>query len=169
MAGNNQQLIFNINGDATGLQRSLANAGNSIHRFSTEAGGSLGALGNMFGSVTQGVSGLSGGLLAVAGIAGGAAAGLGLMVGQASDYVKVLNEASISSGMTVEQLQKLKGAFAGLNIEYDKFSDFNKDALDHMGDFFREGKGGFGDDLKAWGVNLQGFTKYVNQSDGGIK
>lgn len=91
------------------------------------------------------------------------------MVGQASDYVKVLNEASISSGMTVEQLQKLKGAFAGLNIEYDKFSDFNKDALDHMGDFFREGKGGFGDDLKAWGVNLQGFTKYVNQSDGGIK
>lgn len=169
MAGNNQQLIFNINGDATGLTRALGTAGNSLHRFSTEAGGSLGALGNMFGSVTQGVSGLSGGLLAVAGIAGGAAAGLGLMVGQASDYVKVLNEASISSGMTVEQLQKLKGAFAGLNIEYDKFSDFNKDALDHMGDFFREGKGGFGDDLKAWGVNLQGFTKYVNQSDGGIK
>jgi len=169
MAGNNQQLVFNINGDATGLQRALGTAGNSLNAFSREAGGSLASLSGGFGDITGKLAGMNTGLLAVG-------AGFGALtpitisqVNAASDYVKVLNDASYTSGMTVEQLQKLQGAFGSLNIEYDKFSDFNKDALDHMGDFFREGKGGFGDDLKAWGVNLQGFTKYMNDADGGIK
>lgn len=169
MAQNNQQLVFNINGNATGLQRALATAGNSLNSFSTQAGGSLAGLAGNFGSLTGKIGGMNTGVLALAGGFGALTAVVASQVNAASDYVKVLNDASYSSGMTVEQLQKLQGAFGSLNIEYDKFSDFNKDALDHMGDFFREGKGGFGDDLKAWGVNLQGFTKYMNDADGGIK
>lgn len=169
MAQNNQQLVFNINGNATGLQRALASAGNSLNSFSTQAGGSLSSLSGQFVGLTGHIGGMNTGVLALAGGFGALTAVVASQVNAASDYVKVLNDASYSSGMTVEQLQKLQGAFAGLNIEYDKFSDFNKDALDHMGDFFREGKGGFGDDLKAWGVNLQGFTKYMNDADGGIK
>ncbi len=169
MAQNNQQLVFNINGNATGLQRALASAGNSLNSFSTQAGGSLSSLSGQFIGLTGHIGGMNTGVLALAGGFGALTAVVASQVNAASDYVKVLNDASYSSGMTVEQLQKLKGAFGSLNIEYDKFSDFNKDALDHMGDFFREGKGGFGDDLKAWGVNLQGFTKYMNDADGGIK
>ncbi|UYM56779.1 hypothetical protein [Leclercia adecarboxylata] len=169
MAQNNQQLVFNINGNATGLQRALATAGNSLNSFSTQAGGSLAGLAGNFGSLTGQIGTMNTGVLALAGGFGALTAVVASQVNTASDYVKVLNDASYSSGITVEQLQKLQGAFAGLNIEYDKFSDFNKDALDHMGDFFREGKGGFGDDLKSWGVNLQGFTKYMNDADGGIK
>ncbi|WP_313287418.1 hypothetical protein [Leclercia sp.] len=169
MAGNNQQLVFNINGDATGLQRALGTAGNSLNAFSREAGGSLASLSGGFGDITGKLAGMNTGLLAVGAGFGALTAITISQVNAASDYVKVLNDASYTSGMTVEQLQKLQGAFGSLNIEYDKFSDFNKDALDHMGDFFREGKGGFGDDLKAWGVNLQGFTKYMNDADGGIK
>lgn len=169
MAGNNQQLVFNINGDATGLQRALGTAGNSLNAFSREAGGSLASLSGGFGDITGKLAGMNTGLLAVGAGFGALTAITISQVNAASDYIKVLNDASYSSGMTVEQLQKLQGAFGSLNIEYDKFSDFNKDALDHMGDFFREGKGGFGDDLRAWQINLQSFTKYMNDADGGIK
>jgi len=169
MAQNNQQLVFNINGNATGLQRALASAGNSLNSFSTQAGGSLSSLSGQFVGLTGHIGGMNTGVLALAGGFGALTAVIASQVNAASDYVKVLNDAANSSGMTVEQLQKLKGAFGSLNIEYDTFAQYNIDSKDHMGDFFREGKGGFGDDLKAWGVNLQGFTKYMNDADGGIK
>jgi hypothetical protein len=169
MAQNNQQLVFNINGNATGLQRALASAGNSLNSFSTQAGGSLSSLSGQFVGLTGHIGGMNTGVLALAGGFGALTAVIASQVNAASDYVKVLNDAANSSGMTVEQLQKLKGAFGSLNIEYDTFAQYNIDSKDHMGDFFREGKGGFGDDLKAWGINLQGFTKYMNDADGGIK
>ncbi len=169
MAQNNQQLVFNINGNATGLQRALASAGNSLNSFSTQAGGSLSSLSGQFVGLTGHIGGMNTGVLALAGGFGALTAVIASQVNAASDYVKVLNDAANSSGMTVEQLQKLKGAFGSLNIEYDTFAQYNINSKDHMGDFFREGKGGFGDDLKAWGINLQGFTKYMNDADGGIK
>ena len=168
MAQNNQQLVFNINGNATGLQRALATAGNSLNSFSTQAGGSLGSLANGFAGLHGSIGGMNTGVLALAGGFGAITAAIGMSVAGATDYVKVLNNASIASGMTVEQLQKMQGAFSGVGATVEELADINASAKDIFGDAAREG-GAFFDDLRAWNIDVQQYGKYMNQADGGLK
>ncbi|MFS7195483.1 hypothetical protein AB6866_04790 [Rahnella inusitata] len=165
---NNNRIRFDIDGDASGLRRALAQGGNSISDFAGESGELLGGLSGQFGDLTSRIGGLGTGMAGVAGGLGLLAGGVTALVLSSNEYVKTLNEISRSSGLTVTELQQLQTVFQGLGLDVEKFADINKDALDHLGDGFRDGSG-VAQDLKAYGVNLQDLNKYLNQTDGGIK
>ncbi|NIG74193.1 hypothetical protein F3J34_11355 [Klebsiella sp. Ap-873] len=162
---NNNDIRIDIDGDVTGLQRALQSGERSIDEFGKRAGGDV-------GEVTEQVSKLAGGFAtAMTGVAAAAAIGVGgitALVNSSREYVREMNEISKSTGLSVTELQQLSSAFSGLGLQMDKIGDINKDVLDHLGDAFRDGSGPAGD-LKAYGVNLQMFNKYLNQTDGGIK
>lgn len=165
MANNNQQIQFSINGDVSGLQRALQSGQRSLDQFGNDAGGAI-------GDMTSRLSGMVGGLAnSFTGLAAATAIGIGglkAMVNSSREYVSEMNEISRSTGLSVVQLQQLSSAFAGLGLGIDKFGDFNKDALDKLGDAFRVG-GGIADDLKEYGLKLNEYNKYLNQADGGLK
>lgn len=94
-------------------------------------------------------------------------AGFIAAVNSSSEFVKGLNETSKASGVTIERLQQMQTVFRGTGVEVEKFGDINKDTLDHLGDAFRDGSGPAAD-LKAYGLNLQDFNKYLNKTNGGI-
>lgn len=104
-------------------------------------------------------------------IAGGLTA-LGVAVVNAindnAEYVRSLRQTADSTSSTIEFLQQMKMAFRDTGFEVDKFGDINKDVLDHLGDAFRDGSGP-ADDMKALGLNVKEYNKYINQADGGTK
>ena len=167
MAKNNQ-LIFNVDGDVTGLHKALADGTNSIHKFGTESGDLLGGLSGKVSDLTGRFGGLSTGLLGTAGAMGIVAGGIYSLVASSAEYVNQYNEVARTSSLTVEQLQKLEKQFKGLGFTVEKFGDLNRDVLDHLGDAFRDGSGP-AEDMKAYGINIKDFNKYLNQSDGGIR
>ncbi|UGO52982.1 putative tail tape measure protein [Serratia phage vB_SmaS_Niamh] len=104
-------------------------------------------------------------------LGGGLVLGAGLLYKMASasaDYVREMRQVSESTGVSIEMLQKMKSTFSSTGLEISKFGDINKDVLDHLGDAFRDGSGP-ADDMKAYGLNLKDFNKYLGQADGGIK
>lgn len=165
---NNNRIRVDIDGDESGLNRSLKSASESIEKFSDSSGELLGGLGDGFSSLTSKLGGLGGGLTGLAGGIGLVAGGVVAMVMASNDYVKSLNEISRSSGLTVTELQQLQTVFQGLGLDTEKYGDINRDVLDHLGDAFRDGSGP-AEDMKAYGLNLKDFNKYLNQADGGIK
>lgn len=165
---NNNRIRVDIDGDESGLNRSLKSASESIEKFSDSSGELLGGLGDGFSSITSKIGGLGGGLTGLAGGIGLVAGGVVAMVMASNDYVKSLNEISRSSGLTVTELQQLQTVFQGLGLDTEKYGDINRDVLDHLGDAFRDGSGP-AEDMKAYGLNLKDFNKYLNQADGGIK
>lgn len=167
MAKNNQ-LIFNVDGDVTGLRKALADGTNSIHKFGSESGDLLGGLSGKVSDLTGRFGGLSTGLIGTAGAMGIVAGGIYSLVSSTAEYVNKYNEVARTSSLTVEQLQKLEKQFSGLGFTVEKFGDLNRDVLDHLGDAFRDGSGP-AEDMKAYGINIQDFNKYLNQSDGGIR
>ncbi|MCH9404925.1 hypothetical protein WKH46_04810 [Pantoea agglomerans] len=167
MAKNNQ-LIFNVDGDVTGLRKALADGTNSIHKFGSESGDLLGNLSGKVSDLTGRFGGLSTGLIGTAGAMGIVAGGIYSLVSSTAEYVNKYNEVARTSSLTVEQLQKLEKQFSGLGFTVEKFGDLNRDVLDHLGDAFRDGSGP-AEDMKAYGINIQDFNKYLNQSDGGIR
>lgn len=165
---NNNRIRVDIDGDENGLNRSLKSASESIEKFSDSSGELLGGLGDGFSSLTSKLGGLGGGLTGLAGGIGLVTGGVVAMVMASNDYVKSLNEISRSSGLTVTELQQLQTVFQGLGLDTEKYGDINRDVLDHLGDAFRDGSGP-AEDMKAYGLNLKDFNKYLNQADGGIK
>lgn len=165
---NNNRIRVDIDGDESGLNRSLKSASESIEKFSDSSGDLLGGLGDGFSSITSKIGGLGGGLTGLAGGIGLVTGGVVAMVMASNDYVKSLNEISRSSGLTVTELQQLQTVFQGLGLDTEKYGDINRDVLDHLGDAFRDGSGP-AEDMKAYGLNLKDFNKYLNQADGGIK
>lgn len=109
-------------------------------------------------------------LIRIGALAGGSAAlayAVVSLVNGSNEYVKSLNEAATASNTTIERLQQMQSIFRSSGIEVEKFGDINKDVLDHLGDAFRDGSGP-AEDMKAYGLNLQDFNKYLNQANGGI-
>lgn len=104
-------------------------------------------------------------------IAGGVTA-LGVAVISAiasnADYVRSLRQTADASNSSIEFLQQMKQAFRDTGFEIDKFGDINKDVLDHLGDAFRDGSGP-ADDMKALGLNVKEYNKFINQADGGTR
>lgn len=97
-----------------------------------------------------------------------AATVVGGLVVQLNDQVRVLNQLSKQSGVSVSEIQKLGKAFRETGLDSEKLLDINQDVLDHLGDAFRNG-GGVGDDIKAMGLDVKDYTQYLNQADGGLK
>ncbi len=82
-------------------------------------------------------------------------------VNASSEYVNQLNETATASNATIERLQQMQQVFKSTGIEVEKFGDLNKDTLDHLGDAFRDGSGP-AEDMKAYGLNLKDYNKYLN-------
>lgn len=165
---NNNRIRFDIDGNASGLRRALAGAGNNISDFAGESGELLGGLSGQFGDLTSRIGGLGTGMAGVAGGLGLLAGGVTALVLSSNEYVKTLNEISRSSGISVTELQQLQTVFQGLGLDTEKFGDISRDVLDHLGDAFRDGSGPAAD-MKTYGLNLKDFNKYLNQADGGIR
>lgn len=89
-------------------------------------------------------------------------------ISSAADYVRELGQISKATNSTVGFLQQMRAEFISTGMEIDKFGDINKDVLDHLGDGFRDGSGP-ADDMKALGLNVKEYNKYLNQADGGTK
>lgn len=168
MAKNKQQMIFEIDGDVTGLRRALAQGANSIHSFGAESDDMFGGFTKQFTDLTERFGGFNTGIVGVAGALGLAAGGIYSLVSSSSDYVKTYNEVAKTTGVTVEQLQRLEKQFASTGLTVESFGTINQDTLDKLGDAFRAG-GGVSDDLKEYGLDIQQYNKYLNQMDGGIQ
>lgn len=161
----NDKIGVTFTGDASPLKRAASDATEAIDDFGKKAGGPIEGFTSSF------TGGLSKAGLALTGLGAGLAITGGAItsfINSSREYVSQLNEVSRSTGVSVTDLQKLSSAFGGLGLDVQKFGDINKDTLDHLGDAFRDGSGP-AEDLKAYGVNLQGLNKYLNQTDGGIK
>ncbi|TCQ89324.1 putative oligomerization/nucleic acid binding protein [Rahnella sp. JUb53] len=161
-----------ILGDNSRFNRSVSESMNQLDELSSHAGGFFdgisGGAGKAFGALNA-LSGMTPSMIALG--AAGAAAGIAFKaLSFATEYVNSMNQISTSTGVSIEMLQKLRSEFSSTGLEIDKFGDFNKDALDKIGDSVRGGgKGGIADDIKEWGLNFKDFTKYVGDSEGGIK
>ncbi|HDL8445342.1 TPA: hypothetical protein PXR41_002223, partial [Yersinia enterocolitica] len=62
MANNNQQLVFSITGNTSGLTQSLSNASSQLQTFGTQTGGVVGNVGKQFSRLAANASTLSTGL-----------------------------------------------------------------------------------------------------------
>ncbi|MDP8728364.1 hypothetical protein [Serratia marcescens] len=160
-----------ILGDDSKFNKSASDAMKKLDELSNHTGGffsgisggaqkAAGAL-NALSSMTPG--------LAALGVAGAAVGAAFMAMNRSIEYVGNLNKISTATGVSVEMLQQLQSEFKATGLEVEKFGDINKDALDHLGDSFRNGKGGIADDLKDWGISLKEFTKYAGDAQGGIK
>ncbi|EHO3779075.1 hypothetical protein KK713_004234 [Salmonella enterica] len=161
----NKKIKVEIDGDSTGLEKSLNTAEKKLDSFGKNIGGGLGGLsrdvGGAFGSMSMGLTGVATG----AGLAGTALGGLVLKL---NDAVRELNQISKQSGMSVETLQQLQRTFYSTGLSVDKFADINQDSLDKMGDAIANG-GTIADDLKSVGLDVNNYIKYMTQKDGGVK
>lgn len=164
MARNND-IRVDIDGDATGLQRALAQSLKSLDTFSRNTSGTLSSsadsIAGAFGRMSTGI----GGVISVAGLA---ATSVGALVLKANDMVRELNQLSKQSGLSVEQLQKLQKAFRETGFDAEKFGDINQDTLDKLADAYRNG-GGISDDIKSVGLDPKKYTKFLNDTQGGVK
>ncbi|MGR5944907.1 hypothetical protein [Enterobacter sp. C4G1] len=164
MARNND-IRVDIDGDATGLQRALAQSLKSLDTFSRNTSGTLSSsadsIAGAFGRMSTGI----GGVISVAGLG---ATSVGALVLKANDMVRELNQLSKQSGLSVEQLQKLQKAFRETGFDAEKFGDINQDTLDKLADAYRNG-GGISDDIKSVGLDPKKYTKFLNDTQGGVK
>ncbi|MEG3135665.1 hypothetical protein SC206_19080 [Rouxiella sp. T17] len=163
-----QSLIFSITGNTTGLTNALNQSGQALNQFGQQTGGVLGQLSSSFNELQHRFGTTGTGLVGLAAGAGIAVGGILELVNQSNEYAKQLNEVSKASGVSVEELQKLSKAFQGVGLDVEKFGDLNRDVLDHLGDSFRDGSGPLAD-MKANGLDIKEYNKYLNQTDGGIQ
>ncbi|MDQ6442869.1 hypothetical protein [Klebsiella quasipneumoniae] len=160
-----------INGDNKGLTTAVNKSMDELNKLNEVAGGLFSNLTGPLGSLQGGINTINtmNPALRALGVAG-LAAGAGLAaINKAADTVNTLNQISTNTGVSVEMLQKLQRQFKDTGMEAEKFGDINKDAMDKLGDSFRNGGGGIADDLKEWGIELQEYTKYAGDAEGGIK
>lgn len=164
MARNNN-IRVDIDADATGLQRALTQSQKSLDTFARNTSGTLSSsadsIAGAFGRMSSGI----GGVISVAGLA---ATSVGALVLKANDMVRELNQLSKQSGLSVEQLQKLQKAFRETGFDAEKFGDINQDTLDKLADAYRNG-GGIADDIKSVGLDPKKYTKFLNDTQGGVK
>ncbi|EOG1789452.1 hypothetical protein ACK3RO_004062 [Enterobacter kobei] len=164
MARNND-IRVDIDGDASGLQRALNQSQRSLDTFARNTSGTLSSsadsIAGAFGRMSTGI----GGVISVAGLA---ATSVGALVLKANDMVRELNQLSKQSGLSVEQLQKLQKAFRETGFDAEKFGDINQDTLDKLADAYRNG-GGISDDIKSVGLDPKKYTKFLNDTQGGVK
>lgn len=168
MAKNKQQMIFEVDGDVSGLRKALSTGTQSIVEFGKESDELFGGFTKSFTDLTERFSGFNTGLVGTAGAVGLLAGGIFTAVSASNDFVKQYNEVARTSSLTVTELQQLQKTFQGVGFDVEKFGDLNRDVLDHLGDAFRDGSGPAAD-MKAYGLNLNEFNQYLNKSDGGIQ
>lgn len=169
MAKSNYEI--EINGNNKGLTSAVDNSIEELNKLDKAAGGmfqgAIGPLETIQSSI--GAIGAGGPAMMAVGAAA-AAAGLGIAsVQRTLEKSTGLMTIQQQTGTSIELLQQLEQEFKSAGMEVEKFGDINKDALDHLGDSLREGKGGMADDLEQWGIGLEELTKYAYDAEGDIK
>ncbi|EJA4827492.1 SHOCT domain-containing protein [Escherichia coli] len=167
----NSRYDVEIRGDNKGLSTAVKKSMDDLGKLDDAANGLFsdlaGPLGNLGGGLDS-LQALTPTMRALG--AAGLAASVGVQaLSSAMEKVNELNTISTSTGVSIEMLQQLQKEFKNTGLEIDKFGDINKDAMDHLGDSFRNGGGGIADDLKEWGIGLEKFTQYASDAQGGIK
>ena len=131
MANNNRQsMIFEINGDESGLQRTLKNAANDIGNFGDQAGGVFGGINTGLSTTYKAMSGFAG-AVGVAGIA--IAATMAKVQEQSEKAFEVFQAASLSQS-GILQIQQAANMFAAVGLTMDNVADQIKDSKDKLGD-----------------------------------
>jgi len=176
-----KNLADNVRKSTKDIQGSLDKASNSadylegsFENFRNFDTSSFGGIVDSFKRISQQMDNAESGaakfFVRLGALSGGAVAlgyVLNSLISSSADYVREMNEAATASGTTIERIQQMQTVFRNTGLEIDKFADINKDTLDHLGDAFRDGSGP-AEDMKAYGLQLQDFNKYLNQTNGGI-
>lgn len=123
-------MIFEINGDESGLQRSLKNAANDIGNFGDQAGGVFGGINTGLSTTSKAMSGFAG-AVGVAGIA--IAATMAKVQEQSEKAFEVFQAASLSQS-GILQIQQAANMFAAVGLTMDNVADQIKDSKDKLGD-----------------------------------
>lgn len=123
-------MIFEINGDESGLQRSLKNAANDIGNFGDQAGGVFGGINTGLSTTSKAMSGFAG-AVGVAGLA--IAATMAKVQEQSEKAFEVFQAASLSQSGIV-QIQQAANMFAAVGLTMDNVADQIKDSKDKLGD-----------------------------------
>lgn len=123
-------MIFEINGDESGLQRSLKNAANDIGNFGDQAGGVFGGINTGLSTTSKAMSGFAG-AVGVAGIA--IAATMAKVQEQSEKAFEVFQAASLSQS-GILQIQQATNMFAAVGLTMDNVADQIKDSKDKLGD-----------------------------------
>ncbi|EOC1337940.1 hypothetical protein [Enterobacter ludwigii] len=131
MANNNRQsMIFEINGDESGLQRSLKNAANDIGNFGDQAGGVFGGINTGLSTTSKAMSGFAGAV----GVAGLAIAAIMAKVQEQSEKAFEVFQAASLSQSGIVQIQQAANMFAAVGLTMDNVADQIKDSKDKLGD-----------------------------------
>lgn len=162
----NKKIIVEVDGDSTGLQKSLNKAEASISGFGKKAGGNIQGFTD---KLSGGINIASGGFAELAGAATIAATAFGGLVLKLNDNVRELNQLAKQSGMTVTEIQKLDAVFRSTGLGAEKLLDINQDIKEKMGEGFNTGGGEFASALKEANIPLEQFNKFLNAPDGGIQ
>ena len=166
----NSRYDFEVNADNSKFKRVISDSMKQLDDLSAKTGGTFANMSGKFGEMSgmlNSIKGMPAPLMAVG--AAATAATLALSAFNSSrDHVKMLNELATQSGMTVEELQKMKSAFKETGLDIEKFGDINRDTLDKLADGVKDGSG-IVEDLRAYGIEVQQYAGYLNEADGGFK
>ncbi|MCY4762665.1 coiled-coil domain-containing protein [Klebsiella aerogenes] len=167
----NSRYDVEIRGDNKGLTAAVNNSMEELNKLDSAANGLFSGLTGPLNNLKQGLNVINTMSPAMKGLGvAGLAASAGLMaINKASSVVGVLTQINTNTGVSIEMLQQLQKEFKSTGMDVEKFGDINKDAMDKLGDSFRNGGGGIADDLKEWGIGLETLTKYAGDAEGGIK
>lgn len=130
-----------------------AGKGIKVNAEVSTSGGGIGSITDIIGGL-RGVVGSIGGL-ATAPLA--AATGIKTLTDHVTGLTKELRQTSQEIGLSVEQLQRMKGVVSGTGLTVEKLGDMHKDLSEKMGAAVLEG-GGVSDMIKAAGVNFRELT-----------
>lgn len=161
MAGNKQQMIFEITGDESGLQKSLKSAGNGLADFGDRAGG-------VFGGISGGLSTMATGLGGVGNAATLAITAITALTTYTIGLANEINALTRTTGLSAEQLQQWSGAFKTIGLSMEEVGSINEAVMDQLGIASADGSG-VGADLKTFGVDVNSLIPTLKQADGGLQ
>ena len=134
---NNQQMIFEVTGDVSGLKKALDVGQESLNSFGKEAGGIFGEFGEGLEKVTSGFAGMSTGLVGAAAGAGIAVAGISIAFDKVTESAErafeIFQSASLSQ-MGIAQVQKMAQMYQSVGLSMEQIADQQKDIKDRIGD-----------------------------------
>lgn len=140
------ELVVKIVGDASDLQKELADAAKSSETFSTKARASLNAVGTAAGAMGA-----------------AAAAGMAVMIGAGMESAREIANSARLANASAEEFQAMAYAARSVGIEQDKLGDILKDVNDRIGDFITTGGGPMADFFERIGprvgVTVDNFRK----------
>ncbi|PVO50889.1 hypothetical protein [Salmonella enterica] len=160
--------VLKIEAEVKQARNRLRELENQINDLADKAGkgikvnaevGSIGGIGEMISGL-RGLGGAVGGLIAAPVAAIGS---IKALTDHVTGLTKELRQTSNEIGLSVEQLQRMKGVVSGTGLTIEKLGDMHKDLSEKMGAAILEG-GGVSDMIKAAGVDFRQLSGILKES-----